>query len=324
HWSGDCSHFVAQALPVYISNQLKCDAPASKADFIKAFDDLDRAILQLPWTLAPRLMNQEPARIIEAPVEERAKILEDSFVSFTGACSLIAHIKDDILHVAHAGDCRAVLGSYDPIKRELKAKGLTEDHQPGNLREQSRILKEHPGEDDTAVISSEGGPSRVLGVLMPSRAFGDGRFKYSLRDQEQLDALKAGIRGNPCIERPYHLMTPPYITARPDVLCHRIQPTDQFLVLSTDGIFDMLTNRDVVRHVYNFIKGRTVDSNAATHLIRHAIQNGQGQDFVAYSLSLPARQSRLYRDDMTVQVVFLNNSLSSPLASALNVMDAVG
>jgi pyruvate dehydrogenase phosphatase len=199
-----------------------------------------------------------------------------------------------------------VLGSYDPIKKELKVKSLTEDHQPGNLREMSRILKEHPGEDETAAFSFEG-PPRILGRLMPSRAFGDGRFKYSLKDQDQLDALISGISYDSSMERPRYLISPPYITASPDVHIRELHQNDQFLVLATDGIFDSLTNRDVCRHVYNFIKGRSTETNAATHLLKAAIQNGQGEDYLAHSLSLPPKISRMYRDDMTVQVYFFHH-----------------
>lgn len=57
----------------------------------------------------------------------------------------------------------------------------------------------------------------------------------------------------------------------------------------------------------------TLDPNAATHLIRHALGTGQYgelcQERLASMLALPEDLARMYRDDITATVVYLNSDL---------------
>lgn len=96
------------------------------------------------------------------------------------------------------------------MNNKLKPITLTSDHQPSSLLELSRLQKEHPGEDDTVAFSSGDGPLRVLGGMMPSRAFGDARYKWSLEQQKTIDTLLTNvpIETNSWV-RPPNLKTPP-------------------------------------------------------------------------------------------------------------------
>ena len=140
---------------------------------------------------------------------------------------------------------------------------------------------------------------------------------------------------------PPHYYTPPYLTAKPEVTYHRLRPQDKFLVLASDGLWDMLGNEDVVRLVVGHLSKvachkpdldqrpanlglmqslllqrkasglQAADQNAATHLIRHAIgSNEYGEmepERLAAMLTLPEDVARMYRDDITVMVVFFNS-----------------
>lgn len=59
-----------------------------------------------------------------------------------------------------------------------------------------------------------------------------------------------------------------------------------------------------------------LDTNAATHLIRSALGTGEygelSQERLASMLALPEDLARLYRDDITVTVVYLNSDLARP------------
>jgi pyruvate dehydrogenase phosphatase len=68
------------------------------------------------------------------------------------------------LFVAHAGDCRAILGIRDGTR--WVGKVLTQDHQPSNLRELSRLNQDHPGEEETVAFNAGDGPWRVLGKVL--------------------------------------------------------------------------------------------------------------------------------------------------------------
>lgn len=204
---------------------------------------------------------------------------------------------------------RAVLGVYDKAKDIIKGRALTEDHQPSNLRELSRIHNDHPGEENTVVDNPGRGPLRVLGGLMPSRAFGDARYKYSLDDQAKIDVLlEQGKTYSYSWHKPPNLFTPPYVTATPEVFRMTIGENDKFLVLATDGLYDSLSSGDVAEHVADYLNGNTIDDNAATHLIRKALEEGKGQQHLSRVLSLPPKVSRRYRDDISVQIVFFESA----------------
>ena len=46
-----------------------------------------------------------------------------------------------------------------------------------------------------------------------------------------------------------HYKTPPYLTARPEIIKHTLAPKDKFLVIASDGLWDMLSPTQVVRLV---------------------------------------------------------------------------
>jgi hypothetical protein len=85
-------------------NRLKRDKQVERADFVSVFEALDREILRIPWVIGSHLMNQPASVIKSSPIEERKEILRQSLPAFSGACSLIGHLKENQLHIAHSGD----------------------------------------------------------------------------------------------------------------------------------------------------------------------------------------------------------------------------
>ena len=105
--------------------------------------------------------------------------------------------------------------------------------------------------------------------------------------------------------------TPPYLTAKPVVTQRHLQSSDKFLILASDGLWDVVSNEQAVSLVGQFmeenqrINDEVFEKNAATRLIRHAI-GGQDHNFVAQMLLVPDQYRRMWRDDITVTVVFFN------------------
>lgn len=121
-------------------------------------------------------------------------------------------------------------------------------------------------------------------------------------------------------------MTPPYVTAEPEVIRHKLNPLhpvqradgsfetvgDTFLVVACDGIFDELSSEDVVLLVDTHIKAKSSHDfdNAASHLVRNALQvaaNDKGSS-IQELLDIPPPQCRRYRDDMTAYVLHFGKS----------------
>ncbi|XP_066586618.1 pyruvate dehydrogenase [acetyl-transferring]-phosphatase 1, mitochondrial [Prorops nasuta] len=250
-------------------------------------------------------------------------------VAMSGAVAVVAHIDGPHLHVANTGDCQAVLGVLSE-NNEWTAKIMTVEHNTDNRTEVERILSEHPNNERSTVIKME----RLLGQLAPLRSFGDFRYKW---DKEILKEQVVPLFGETAIPPNYH--TPPYLTARPDVKYHRLTPKDKFLIIGSDGLWDMVSPLQAVRLVGEHMSGKVIlsplrlprknmklssinelllqrkeglkkkplDSNAATHLLRNALGGTEcGMDHVKLShmLTLPGEVVRVFRDDITVTVVY--------------------
>lgn len=265
-------------------------------------------------------------------------------VAFAGCTACVAHVGTDGIHVANAGDSRVVLGVQGE-DGSWSALPLSDDHNAENQAEVERIKAQHPASERDTVIMDD----RLLGILMPLRGFGDVTFKWSLELQQSiLSSLESGADLDSLHMYQYtppNYLTPPYLDATPEITYHKLRPQDRFLILGTDGLWDELGNEEAVRLVGEHLSGiqqkapisvserklklgrlhelllkrqarvsSTFDTNAATHLVRHALGTGDYrelcQERLAAMLSLPDDLARMYRDDITATVVYLNSDLA--------------
>ncbi|KAH8338823.1 hypothetical protein KR074_001562, partial [Drosophila pseudoananassae] len=255
-------------------------------------------------------------------------------VAMSGAVACLVHLEGLQLHVASTGDCGAVLGILDPQTHQWTPKKLNIEHNTENIGEVRRILAEHPRQEQETVIRN----GRLLSQLAPLRAFGDFRYKWSL---DVMQNKVVPMFGDHAMAPNYY--TPPYLTARPDVQQHTLGPNDKFLVIASDGLWDFLSPSEVVSLVGQHIDSKKIlepmrlpeddnvtleqisaqlaqrkagltrkpiDSNAATHLIRNALgatDYGIEHSKISYYLTLPKDVVRLYRDDITITVIYFNS-----------------
>ncbi|KAM6927118.1 pyruvate dehydrogenase [acetyl-transferring]-phosphatase 2, mitochondrial [Lycodopsis pacificus] len=265
-------------------------------------------------------------------------------VAFAGCTACVAHVCADWIHVANAGDCRAVVGVLEE-DGSWSALPLSQDHNTQNQAEVERIKTQHPPSERDTVVTDD----RLLGILMPLRAFGDVRFKWSLELQHSiLASLESRVdldSLNLYQYSPPNYLTPPYLDVVPEITHHKLRPQDRFLILGTDGLWDELGNEEAVRLVGEHLSGihlqapvspserqmklgqmhefllkrqalaaPALDTNAATHLIRHALGTAEygelSQERLATMLALPEDLARMYRDDITATVVYLNSDLA--------------
>lgn len=165
------------------------------------------------------------------------------------------------------------------------------------------MKQEHPGED---YIIRNG---RLLGYLQPFRAFGDVMFKWNSQlHKDYLNDIYGRVVMPPQIYR-----TPPYLTAVPVVTHHTLNTEDKFLVIASDGLWDMMSNDAAVQYVGDLLDhgsafgndehGNVVKRNAASQLIHEAL-GGDDRDKMEMLLHAPRRVRRTVRDDMTITVVY--------------------
>ncbi|KAL3207033.1 hypothetical protein MRX96_010357 [Rhipicephalus microplus] len=131
-----------------------------------------------------------------------------------GACACVVHVDGLHLHVASAGDCRAVLGSLTEDS-SWHAKPLSMEHNADNIAELRRVLREHPDQESNTVVRQD----RLLGQLAPLRALGDYNYKWPVSQVTELLVPLAGPHA-----LPPHYLTPPYLTGAPEVTHHHLGP----------------------------------------------------------------------------------------------------
>lgn len=303
----------------YLRRLLATNLPEVHAALQRAFTDLDH-------DLSREVLDQFESTQVFNP-----KTLS---VAMSGAVACVTYIEGPDLYVANVGDCNAVLGILTE-DNEWNAKKITKEHNADNFEELHRIRNEHPDNEKKTLIKGD----RLLGELAPLRSIGDYRYKWPIDVLKKVSstdwANRAGFIGKRAM--PHNYFTPPYLTSMPDVFYHRLTTKDKFLILASDGLWDMMTPREAVKLVGEHMKGKVFfnplklpqknvhlgdidellshrkdslkskpkDRNAATHLIRHAL--GEEHSVSAQLLSLSSDISRYFRDDMTVTVVFFDS-----------------
>ncbi|XP_066253113.1 probable protein phosphatase CG10417 isoform X1 [Euwallacea similis] len=152
---------------------------------------------------------------------EFSRTIKEEPGSDSGCTAVVAILKGRDLYVANAGDSRCV------VCRNGQAVEMSFDHKPEDAPERARIV------NAGGKVTADG---RVNGGLNLSRAIGDHAYKENkdLSEREQM------------------------ITALPDIKKLEINPgEDEFMVLACDGIWNYMSNQEVV----DFVKSRIEESS---------------------------------------------------------------
>lgn len=226
-----------QTLVSYVARELNAtykSAIADPATTIPSADAVDNAIKQGFLKLDNEITHESVTKVLKA--QSRTLAAEILAPALSGSCALLAFYDSNSkdLRVACTGDSRAVLGRR-AASGKWTATALSVDQTGGTPSEDARLRAEHPNEP---YVTMNG---RILGGLEPSRAFGDAIYKWSAETQQKM--RKSFFGRSPS----KHLKTPPYVTAEPVVTRTKIEPgKGDFVVMATDGLWEMLTNEEVV------------------------------------------------------------------------------
>eukprot|EP00755_Sulcionema_specki_P010930 Sspe_Gene.47749::Locus_24505_Transcript_2_2_Confidence_0.286_Length_1426::g.47749::m.47749 len=158
-----------------------------------------------------RLDNAALRRVMCRAFVAADKASQTSVVGSAGSTAVSLTVLSGKMVCAFAGDCRAVLC------RKESAVPLSHDHKPDQELESARIRA------SGNTVSSNG---RINGRLGVSRGIGDAPFKKS--------------EGGPEHQA---------VTAVPDVTVSEILPEDSFVVLGCDGIWERMSDTEVVEYV---------------------------------------------------------------------------
>jgi len=183
--------------------------------------------------------------------------LEDS-----GTTAVVAVVTDEKVFVANTGDSRCVVSVAGV------AKALSRDHKPNLKDELARIEATGRSVEESSeiVFGKRVKVARIDGKLAVSRAIGDAEYK-----------------DDPSAEPAQHA-----VTAVPEIQEIEInQENPSFLVLACDGLWDVMTNQEVVDFVATRIGSATTHEQlmeVAKELVENAISTLGSSDNVTVVL----------------------------------------
>ncbi|XP_023518015.1 probable protein phosphatase 2C 23 [Cucurbita pepo subsp. pepo] len=240
-------------------------------------------------------------------------------LALMGSCVLVMLMRGEDVYLMNVGDSRAIVAQqlepdfgigkqYRDLERinegtlrvfessngveferltTLASHQLTMDHSTYTEEEVQRIKKAHP--NDASAIMND----RVKGYLKITRAFGAGFLKQPKWNDALLEMFRIDYVGNS-----------PYITCDPTLCHYKLSPTDRFLILSSDGLYQYFTNEEAVSQVESFIAAFP-EGDPAQHLIEEVLFRAAkkyGMDFHEL-LDIPQGERRKYHDDVSVIII---------------------
>jgi len=164
-------------------------------------------------------------------------------------CTIVTTTEKREMTIAWVGDSRAVLSSAG------KAVELSQDHKAIRA-------------DETARVRAAGGSvdrkGRIDGSLAVSRAFGD--LLYKGHDIEEL-AKMAPVGES---RKDDEMLVGGAVIALPDICTLQLMDDDEFVIMATDGLWDVVTNQEAVNFVGNELVRHQDVNLAARNLVNLA------------------------------------------------------
>eukprot|EP00026_Physarum_polycephalum_P008219 Phypoly_transcript_08298.p1 GENE.Phypoly_transcript_08298~~Phypoly_transcript_08298.p1 ORF type:complete len:359 (+),score=75.55 Phypoly_transcript_08298:181-1257(+) len=267
HGGDICSRYVVERVPHQLLSSLKFKKPQCEAEYATS-------------------LKSSFMRVDEQFLNEHKHVVK---TSAAGSCGVSVLVRNDTLYVCNLGDSRVLIGGSK--SHEL----LTNDHNTKNEKERE-LVKQRTTDPmpirGHAVHKVPG--ERIGGVLMVTRAFGDGIFKR--RDMSLAPFIP-------------HL---PYITSEPEITTRKLTATDRYAIISSDGLYEYFTPADVAAIVEKQLETTTDGTKIAAALIESQFETvaklaGKTVDQIK---AIPNRKE--FMDDITIIVLLFSHPSSLP------------
>ena len=210
------------------------------------------------YTLSKSQLESLAEGLKDAYIAMDRYLLECDTMDNSGSTLVCVLTTPSYILCANVGDSRAIIGCAGGEVLALSA-----DHKPDNAREKARI--ERAG----SFVAIE----RVNGELAMSRALGDFQYKQA----KHMDISQQAV------------------TCIPEVTIHTRTKSDGILVLACDGVWDVLTNREVIAFVWDHLIAHDTSitmEEAAEAVVNLSLRQGSTDNIsVVVSLLNPSQMS---------------------------------
>ena len=242
--------------------------------------------------------------------------LEESDKS--GSCALVAVIFDNKIYIANIGDSRAIMS----INEGTKIKQLTVDHKPDNLIEFERAMKN----GSKIYLDDNDDPNRDVSQIKFIKDKHDLEKKKELKQNSDEDKIFRVYPSDLAVMRTVGDIkakkkefggNPGTIINYPDIFVIDINSNDDFIVMGCDGIFDDLSNQEIIDAAWMVFKHRGKDKNYDIHelsqeacdlVIKYALEKQTTDNLSCIIIGLEGIEKYLKMSQLKKKV---NNSLNN-------------
>ena len=185
--------------------------------------------------------------------------LEDSDLS--GSCALICIIFDNKIYIANVGDSRAIIS----LNKGTKVRQLTVDHKPKDPKEYERAIKN----GSKIYIDNSDEVDRDINKLDCIKDKSE--FEKYKNDKDVVfreypsDLAVMRTVGDIKAKKKEFGGIPGSIINTPDIFMLDINSTNDFIIMGCDGIFDDMSNEEVVNAAWYIYKNKAKDKNYNIH-----------------------------------------------------------
>jgi serine/threonine protein phosphatase PrpC len=186
--------------------------------------------------------------------------------NFSGSCALIAVVFDNKIYIGNIGDSRAIMS----ICEGTKVKQLTMDHKPDNVKEFERALKNGSkiyldDNDDVDIDESKIHFIKDKIELEKMKAVKENSTEEKIFRVYPSDLAVMRTIGDIKAKKKEYGGIPGTIINIPEIFIYDINSNDDFIVLGCDGIFDDLSNEEVINAAWMAYKHRAKEKNYDIH-----------------------------------------------------------
>ena len=191
----------------------------------------------------------------------KQKCKSDEEFDNSGSCALVCILFDNKIYISNIGDSRAIMS----INGGTKIKQLSVDHKQNNPKEFERAIK-----NGSQIYVDNDDPDRDISKLVFIKDKSEFE-KYKNEGEEVIfreypsDLAVMRTIGDVKVKNKDYGGKPGTIISTPEIFIYDISSTDDFIVMGCDGIFDDLSNQDVVDAAWYIYKNRSKTKNYDIH-----------------------------------------------------------
>ena len=216
---------------------------------------------------------------IKTSITETFDKLEDEFyeknkqkpkdqIDNSGSCALVAIMTENKIYIGNIGDSRAIMS----LNNGTKVKQLSIDHKPNNLKEFERITK-NGGKvyiDEEDIKEDENGKldESKLNFITEKSDFSKYKSEKEVifRHFPSHLAVARSI-GDIKVKKPEFGALKGNIIHTPEVFVYDYSPSYDFMVMGCDGIFDDLSNEEIIGAAWHVFKNKAKEKNYDLNLL---------------------------------------------------------